>query len=620
MNALETWERLTSANKAYRLGDEIMADCEYDDLLDGYIVGSGKDEWDVRRLLMDIPGKVRHEHMMGSLKKVTAGKGDLLEWWNTTDSGSLFGSEKIDGMSLVANFEDGFFVKGITRGDGTFGENQTEKCRHIIPNLKCPFTGTIRGELTMTFGTFEELKKLDPSREHKNLRNSTVGIIGHNTCYPDLCVLVKFIAFEIVGSDDERIEQIASCKDMGLHVPKTFQIDLQDVSEDTLVNMYEKYLNSADYMVDGLVLHGDTWCGENDVYYPKHARAFKVNDTNETSEVTGIDWTLSKTGRLTPVVEIEPIHLNGTTVARASAYNASHIFSEGIVIGSRVTVQKSGDIIPCIIKVEGKGTHSVDEIFCPCCSSAVAWDENKTHLHCANQNCSGKQVKMIESFIVKLGIENISEKSLIAFEINTFDELMGFVPDQNYKKQFRLHIDILDRIYGAPKEKLYGCLTWPGAGRKTIQKIVDFMGLDKFEDLMFNGDEAEFKDLKLPEGIGVITLVNIQSVFLVNAEIVANIVDHKRYKPEAPKAIVEIKPTGDSLQGLSFCVTGKTERSRKELQDIIKANGGKIAGVSGKLNTLVIGANAGPSKLKKCETLGVKVVAEADFLKTLNII
>ena len=614
---MEINQTLTNANIAYRMGDPIMSDTEYDRELEAYIEASTSSEIDIRRQLMDIPGKVKHSVMIGSFKKITAGAEELLSWWESNKTANLGASAKIDGMALVAEFHQGKFVQATTRGDGEYGENQTDKCRYIIDDIDNEFTGTIRGELTMTYESFEKLKKIDKTREHKNIRNSTVGIIGHKTCHPELCKLIKFVAYEIVGHDDNRFKQLLTLQSWRFMVPQFIWVDTSMVTDDRLVAIYNTFRDAAPYMVDGLVIHSTDWVSENDKYYPSAARAFKVNDTNERSEVIDIEWNLGKTGKLTPIVIIEPVELNGTTVSRASAYNGSYIFDKGIVRGSIVTVQKSGDIIPCIIKVEKIGTCYIDDVKCPVCGHTAEWDENKTHLMCTNHNCAGKIMKQLESFIIKLGIEGITEKSLTKFGIKSFDDLYNFIPDPNYKKQVKLNTDIREKIFRAPITKLYQCLTWPGAGRKTIGKIIEHYGLEGFEGMM-NTDGKSLWHRPLPAGVGVITLEHIYSVFKSNQSKVMAITSTEYYNPIIENKVVLAAATG-MLEGKSYCVSGKTQRSRVELQNIIKDNGGKIASVSGKLTALVIGDNCGPAKLKKCETLGVQVMTEEYLLQLLGI-
>lgn len=601
-------KRLIEANIAYRTGEPIMSDIEYDNLLEAYIANSNEGELAIRRQLMDIPGKVKHDYMVGSLKKTKAEDESFLDWWMKQDrSKCLIASAKVDGMSLSTKYVNGKMIAATTRGDGEFGENQTEKCRYICPDVDQGFTGTVRGELTLTFETFEKLKTIDTSREHKNPRNSTTGILGHKTCYPELCVLVKFVAYEIVGSDYSREQQFRLLRNMGFEIPSIMSIDPSIVGIRHLVETYNSFAEAADYLVDGLVIHGEDWIAENDKYYPDNARAFKVNDTNAKSRVLNVEWNLGKTGKLTPIVIIDPVELNGTTVQRASAYNASYLIENGIVPGSVVTVQKSGDIIPCIIDVENTGEWDVSSIRCPECGEPVEWDENKTHLICVNEMCSGKINKQLESFIVKIGVEGISGKSLENFGISSFEELIHFKPDPKYKKQVVLRDELDKKVLSAPLGELMSCLTWIGSGRKTINKLIEHYTLQNFFDMMI--DNNGFSNL--PSGIGEITMQNIVKTFKHNHDLCKIVTSHPKYNPIIK--IVSNESNTDKFAGKKYCVTGKTSRKRAEIQNYIKENGGKISSISKSLDLLIVGDKPGPAKLKKCEDLRIEIITEEEF-------
>jgi DNA ligase (NAD+) len=609
------WEKIVQYNTAYRCGDPQISDDAFDDILDSFIATSQLDEVEVRSKLMSAPGKVKHDQMCGSLKKTKAEDDSFDKWWSKQSDDKLIVSAKVDGMSLVAKFVDGQFVSAATRGDGELGENQTAKCKHIIPNIEdSDFTGTIRGELTLTNSSFEQLQIMDQSREHKNLRNSTVGIIGNKKTIPELCNLVSFIAYEIVNSDLTRHEQLRQLENWNFEPPLYFALPKETTKED-LTRWYEKVCEQSNYMVDGLVVHGDTWIGENDKYYPDNARAFKVNNSFAKSHVTEVDWNLGKTGKLTPIVNIDPVQLIGTTVSRATAHNASYVFKEGIVSGSIVTIQKSGDIIPCIIKVEGTGTLAVDEIACPGCEHEVTWDKNRTHLICVNEDCEGKSVKQVESFIIKMGIEGITSKSLIRFDITSYEDLFKFKADPKYKKQVQLEEDILTKVFTAPTEQILKCLTWKGSGRKTLDKLFDRFGYEQFNKFIELDDCMVLYDVS---GIGKITIDNIRASWLDNCIIMEMITLDERYN-EKKKVVIETVQSSDTLNGQTFCITGKTDQPRKQLQQMVVDNGGTIASVSGKLKYLVCGASGvGPSKIQKAQKLNISVITEHDFISMIS--
>ena len=606
---MKTLTELKYYNEQYRLGNPLISDEEYD----SYAESLTDDEMSQ---LMDPTGKVRHKFIIGSLKKLKHDEPKPLSKWldESVSSDLLMVAAKIDGMSIVAEYKNGSLVKATTRGDGYLGENQTDKVNIICSNVDASFTGTIRGELTLTFDSFEKLKLLVPDRDHKNLRNSTVGIINSkNSVTEEMVNLVHLYAYEIIECDGDfqkmtRKAQYDKLSELGFEVPVWAHMGVKHADCKNLTTLYKQTCSMSPYMVDGLVLCDDTLNTREDEYYPKNIRAFKVNDEYQWTTVTKIDWNLSKTGALAPVVIFEPIQLVGTTVKRASGYNLDHIIKSRIDVGAKVKVIKSGDIIPRIIEVESKTVFDFRGCTCPGCGGSTHVDG--VHLHCSDPSCHERQLMLVESFILKLGVEGASSTTLARLGIMTFDNLLTFQGD-NGKREQMLTKEIQEKLFHVSIDEITKALYWDGAGSRTVQKLMDhFGGSNEFWNV-FNGIFE--MPPTLPSGIGQKTIDKMMAYAERNMEIVLKIMSSPRRSTYriVPK-VLPTKPAikGSSLEGYKITITGKTSTPRKDLARLYTEHGAEIVSFSKKTTHLVCGGRPGPAKLKKAEAWDVTVLDE----------
>jgi len=609
-----TLDKLKELNEAYRTGDPLVSDSEYDDMLQEY--RDAHPDEDIQ--LMDPIGKVRHEFVIGSLKKLKHDEPEPLEDWASANIGEMmFTSAKIDGMSIVAEYKNGKLIKACTRGDGYLGEDQTDKVRLIQPEVDASFTGVIRGELTLTFDSFEELKALVPDKDHKNLRNSTVGIINSkNSVTDEMVKLVKLYAYQILKSDSDfqkmtRKAQFLKLEELGFEIPVWADMGKKYINCTNLTTLYKQTCNMSPYMVDGLVLCDISYSENEDVYYPNGMRAFKVNDEFQWSTVTGIKWNLSKTGALAPVVQFDPIELVGTTVSQASGYNYEQISKQGIDVGAKVKVIKSGDIIPKIIEVEHGfvGDYDHSKVVCPECGSHTELLEDSVHLHCANPKCTGKTLMEVESFILKLGVEGASKTTLRNLGIMDFDALLSFNPDKDSVSQTKLAQELKSKVYSASCQDLLAAMYWNGCGSKIVNKMIAHFG-DHVQFLMFLKGISDKTDL--PKGVGEKMVDSMRLNVIQNIELLEAINAHpERVVPKETKA----PPIDGPLKGMKITLTGRFERyAKKALQALLESKGAEIVSFSKKSTHLVCGGKPGPSKLKKAEGWGVKVLSEDEIL------
>ena len=358
----ELKKRISQANADYRAGNPSLTDQEYDDLLESLrpLIGDGKYEEFVSTLNeggieKDIDGKVKHPFTMGSLAKLKFEEPEELKAWmkeNIRTSMSI--SAKVDGISSRAEFRNGKLISLTTRGDGTVGQDITDKAKYIksLPmRMSNDFTGNIRGELVILKADFESIKD-----KYANARNACAGImnrkVGDRKFNEAELRMVSFIPYTILGEDYTKVDQFAVLERCGFNVAwNTIESDwTRDGIVDSLVEMASQ---DFPYDTDGLVLCDENWFNE-DKYRPDGCKAFKLNMSIGTTTIVGFDWgTPSASGKFTPVALLEPIQLAGTTVKRATCNNITWMEQMGVAIGKKVRLLKAGEIIPKLLEVIG---------------------------------------------------------------------------------------------------------------------------------------------------------------------------------------------------------------------------------------------------------------------------
>lgn len=337
-------EQAIKANEAYRKGTPIMTDAEYDVLLGEVEDSMGVIEWlAFKKTLLEDAGTYTHQFTIGSLNKVRYGEGELDKWLTKHKVNNLVVSEKLDGCSFTATYIMGKLMSGASRGNGKTGTDWTEKLRHILPDTITFINSiTIRGELVIT-------NDKHIAMGYKNARNGVVGIMNEDKVVPSKLKNVTALVYDAL---DQNLNAFDTFKlvDEYFITPNWITMVVDDKIEERLKDLFEQWKSVGRYMMDGLVISTADYVNE-DVYHPERKIAFKVNSDGIKTLVKGIEWNISKGGLLKPVVLIEAIEIDGTTVQRATGYNAKYILDNGIRKGTIVYVQKSGDVIPKIIKV-----------------------------------------------------------------------------------------------------------------------------------------------------------------------------------------------------------------------------------------------------------------------------
>lgn len=353
--------KVKEANEAYRAGNPLMSDQEYDDLLESLKSLMDEDEYEAfvatlneGTIEKNVDGKIKHPFIMGSLEKLKNEEREVVKKWIKENIKiALSVSAKVDGISSRAEYRNGKLVSLTTRGDGYFGLDITSKAKYVkgLPSVLPHgawdnFTGSIRGELVIMREDFETIKD-----RFSNRRNAVAGIMNRKDSSEDDLRKVSFVPYTILGNQYAKSEQFGFLEDVGFNVAWNVLIDKEGI-DDTIVDwLFQTAQDELPYETDGLVICDSEWRNENK-YRPDGCKAFKINQSVAITKIIGFDWgTPSANGKLTPVALLEPVEIAGVIVKRVTCNNISWMEKLGVEIGKTVRVLRSGEVIPKIIEV-----------------------------------------------------------------------------------------------------------------------------------------------------------------------------------------------------------------------------------------------------------------------------
>ena len=638
----ELVEQLREASKAYyQESREIMSnyeyDARYDELLSleqetGTTLAGSPTVQVGYELLSELP-KERHERPMLSLDK-TKDAGALAEWLK--DKEGLL-SWKLDGLTIVLTYGGGTLQKAVTRGNGEIGEVITNNARVFanIP-LQIPYKGelVLRGEAVIKYSDFykinEEIGEADA--RYKNPRNLCSGTVRQLNNAVTAKRNVNFFAFSLVRAEgvdfkNSREEQFKWLKSQGFDV-----VEYKRVTRESLpgaVKEFAERIGGNDFPSDGLVLlYDDIAYGQSlgrTAKFPRDSIAFKWKDEIQTTHLSYIEWSASRTGLINPVAVFEPVELEGTTVSRASVHNVSIVEALELGEGDEITVYKANMIIPQIAEnLTRSGSAAIPEI-CPVCGGPTRiHNENgvKT-LYCENGECPAKKIKRFSLFVSRdaMNIDGLSEATLEKFVDQGFvKEFADLFLLDRYKEQ----IVSMDGFGEKSYENLQAALE--RAKHTTMARFVYGLGIagigaanakvlcrafsDDFDALR----HAKREELEQIEGIGPVIADGILAYFASEKhnEEADRMLKLVTFETETPSAESQI------LAGKTFVITGSVEQfaNRSEAKAFIESLGGKVTGsVTSKTDYLINNdSTSGSSKNKKAKELGIPILTEAEFL------
>ncbi len=549
---------------------------------------------------------------------------------------------KIDGLAIALTYENGVFVRGVTRGDGVTGEDITQNLKTIkaIPlKLFEPKNLEVRGEIYMPKSSFEKLNAQALETGEKvfaNPRNAASGSLRQLdstiTAKRDLSMFTYTAIFEDDADKTYKThyDSIERLKQLGFKVNPNIRLvkNIKEVIE--YLHEWDSKRFDLDYATDGVVIKVNDIAIQKDLGFtaraPKWATAFKFPPEEVKTKLLDIELNTGKTGVVTPVAVLEPVQLAGSTVSRASLHNFDEIKRLDIRIGDEVLIMKAAEIIPKVIKVVETSEHENLPLYlpptkCPACGSDLIEKEGQVGLYCSNPDCESLMCAKIEYWASKeaMDIDKVGP-SLIG---QLYDKKMISNPVDLYKllPQDLMMLDLVQEksasnIYMSiqesktrPLNRLVTALGIRHVGKETADILTgEFLSLDELKN-------ATLEQLSEVEGIGEIIAKSIYDYF--HNENNLKLLEELKTLGINPSA--KAKPKSDKLSGKTFVLTGTLENmTRDEASDIIKSHGGKTSSsVSKKTDFVLAGSNAG-SKLDKAQNLGVIILTENDFLEMIK--
>ena len=585
--------------------------------------------------------KVRHSAPMLSLDNAL-NEGELREFDRRVREG--LGGEafryvaelKMDGLSMAAHFCGGVFERAITRGDGAVGEDVTENARTIrsLP-LRVdggPASFEVRGEVIMDRAAFERLNA-DCEREgrkpYANPRNSAAGSLRVlDPAISAVRQLDYFTYFLLVDgqfhfeSHWESLEALAALQ-FKVNPERRLCANLDELL--AFCAGWEARRDSLPYEIDGVVAKVDSLAQQQRLGWtakaPRWAIAYKYPARQCSTVLENIEVQVGRTGALTPVAHLRAVNVSGVSVTRATLHNEDEIERLGVQIGDTVVVERSGDVIPKIVRVEAPGAERRAFVMpreCPVCGGEVVREEGESARRCINTNCPARLKESVLHFAARgvmdidgMGealVDQLVERGMVKsvadlYALNRADltalERMG-------EKSAEKILQNIEASKQRPLPRVLNGLGIPFVGERTAAILADaFGGLDEIRGT----DEAS---LQRAEEVGPKVAHSVRQFFHEprNRELV------ERLRAAGLQFTHEKRSTGGALRGLTFVLTGALPTlSREQAKEKIEAAGGKVAGsVSKKTHYVVAGADAG-SKLEKARTLGLTVIDERQLLE-----
>ena len=552
---------------------------------------------------------------------------------------------KLDGLSISVTYEKGKLVKAVTRGDGIIGEDVTENVMQIksVPKfLKENIDIEVRGEIVLPISKFHELnkKRMEEGEEiFANPRNAASGTLRQIDAEIVKERGLDCYFYFIVDSEKYNLsthkEALEYIEKLGLKITGIGEVVESAEELEKRIEFWGTEREKLDYETDGMVIKVNSlelWniLGST-TKSPRWAIAYKFPAKQVSTKLLDITWQVGRTGKVTPVAELEEVEVSGSRVKRASLHNFDEIERKDIRIGDRVIIEKAAEIIPQVVKSikevrTGEEKIVVPPVNCPICNSVLEKEDGLVDLKCVNKHCMGKVQGKIEYFVSRDGMNIIGLGERI---IERFLEL-GFIKDITdiYNlKNFRQDIAGLEKMGEKSVENLLNSIeeskkrdyskTLYALGMPYVGKFLGNLLAEKSKNIETLMEMTE-EELLMIDGVGEKVAKSVYSFMRdpVNIEIIEKL----KNAGVNFTLLKENKVEKDVFQGKNFLVTGKLEKfTRKEIQEEIEKFGGKnLSAVSKNLDYLIVGKDAG-SKLKKAQDIGtIKILSEEEFFELIQ--
>lgn len=595
--------------------------------------------------------QVTHKYPMLSLAN-TYSQEEVADFYNSVKKG-LNGEDfeiccelKYDGLSISLTYEDGKLVRGVTRGDGVHGDDVTANVKTIrsIPLVlkdgDWPKEFEIRGEILMPWNVFERLNQEREAAEEPlfaNPRNAASGTLKSQNSALVASRNLDAYLYYLLGDElpgDGHYENLEKAREWGFKISEGMRKvkTLQEIYD--FIDYWDTERKNLPVATDGIVLKVNSLRQQRALGYtaknPRWAIAYKFKAERACTRLNEVTFQVGRTGAVTPVANMEPVQLAGTTVRRATLNNEDFIRSLDLHIGDYVYVEKGGEIIPKIVGVDIEQRPIIAQPVtfvtrCPECGAKLVRYEGEAAYYCPNDAGCPPQIKgRIEHFISRkaMNIDSIGPETvddfyrhgLVRNVADLYDiEVQQINGDGSRQKSAEKIVNGIEASKQVPFERVVFALGIRFVGETTARLLArHFKTIDALA-------AASLQDLLEVEGVGEVIAKSVMTYF--RNPVTMMIVERLRgYGLQMALSEEQMSSATDKLAGKSIVISGVfAHHSRDEYKQMIEQNGGKNVGsISGKTSFILAGENMGPAKLQKAEKLGIQIVDEETFLKMIE--
>lgn len=553
---------------------------------------------------------------------------------------------KYDGTSISLTYEDGRLVRAVTRGDGTRGDDVTANVKTIrsvplkLMGGQYPAAFEIRGEILLPWAEFDRLNKEREEQEEPlfaNPRNAASGTLKQQNSAIVAARKLDAYFYYLLGEElpaETHFDNLEAARSWGFKIPNVIRVcnSLEDIYD--YIAYWDTERKNLPVATDGIVLKVNSLRQQRNLGFtaksPRWAIAYKFQAERAVTRLNSVSFQVGRTGAVTPVANLEPVLLAGTTVKRASLHNADIIEGLDLHLGDMVFVEKGGEIIPKIVgvDVEARGVLVGDKVCfirsCPECGTPLVRLEGEAAHYCPNEAGCPPQIKgKIEHFVtrramnINMGPETVEDLYEAGYVKDSADLYTLKISDllrleRWADKSARNLLASLEESKQVPFERVLYGLGIRFVGETVAKRLVSaFHSMDQLE-------HASFEELTAVDEIGERIAQSIIAYFADdrNRTLVNRL---KEYGLQMSVAEEKLANRSEKLKGLSIVISGTfAKHSRDEYKAMIEQHGGKNSGsVSGKTDYILAGDNMGPAKLEKAAKLGVKIINEDEFLNMI---
>ena len=552
---------------------------------------------------------------------------------------------KFDGTAISLTYEHGRLVRAVTRGDGTQGDDVTANVRTIrsvplrLDGDDWPDYFEIRGEILMPYASFD---RLNAEREaagealFANPRNAAAGTLKLQASAEVARRGLDCVLYQMAGDAlpyDSHWENLRKAREWGFRISDAMRICRDTARIDEYIALWDEQRRTLPYATDGVVVKVNRYevrrALGTTAKAPKWAVAYKFKAEQALTRLTGVDFQVGRTGAVTPVANLEPVQLAGTTVRRATLHNAEQIAQLDIRIGDTVYVEKGGEIIPKITEVDlaerpadSRSFEYIDR--CPECGTPLVRFEGEAKHYCPNQSgCRPQILGRIEHFVSRkaMNIEGLGDETV---ELLWQNDMLHDIADI-----YTLHAERLAALPRLGEKSAANILRSISSSREVpFARVLFALGIRFVGETTAKYLAAHFRSLDAIMAADRDTLAEADEVGERIAEAIVeyfadttnrDIVERLRsaglqFESEAAEL------ASDVLAGRSFVISGKfASHSREEMKALVESHGGRnLAAVSANVDYLVAGEKMGPAKLQKAQKLGVAIISEEEFMEMIG--